>query len=37
MGKESEKEWIYVYGIDESLCYTPEANTIVSKLYSNIK
>ena len=33
MGKESEKEWIYVY-ITDSLRCTPETN-IVSQLYSN--
>ena len=28
MGKESEKEWTYVYvNITESLCCTPETNT----------
>ena len=28
MGKESEKEWIYIYiWITESLCCTPETNT----------
>ena len=28
MGKESEKEWRYIYMyITESLCYTPETNT----------
>ena len=28
MGKESEKEWIYVC-ITESLCFTPETNAIL--------
>ena len=27
MGKESEKEWIYVYILTEPLCCTPETNT----------
>ena len=27
MENESEKEWIHVYVITDSLCYTPETNT----------
>jgi len=34
MGKESKKEWIYVY-ITDSLCCTAESNTILNQLYSN--
>ena len=33
MGKETKKEWIYVY---DSLCRTPETN-IVNQLYANKK
>ena len=30
MGKEPEKEWIYVYiYITEALCCTPETNTML--------
>jgi len=36
MGKELEKEKIHVYAITESLCCTPENNT-VNQLYPNIK
>ena len=33
-GKESEKEWIYVYVLSESLCCAAEINT-VNQLYLN--
>ena len=35
MGKEPEKEWIYVY-ITESLCCTPETNTTLKINYTPI-
>ena len=38
MGKESKKEWIYIYiCITDSLCCTAETNNIVKQLYSNKK
>ena len=36
MGKESEKEWLYVY-VTESFCGTPETNSTWEINYVSIK
>ena len=37
MGKQSEKEWLYVLCITDSLCCTLETKTMLSVNYTPIK